>query len=167
MTKRLEDEFNLPSLEEALAQQCDDETAHTESQQALTEVDEIQHALSVSEKIDAALSHVAGMEGHDSEMDDIAAKAIDSYEDLMRLGMNMSDMAAGPVFSNAASMLKIALDARDSKVTRKLKQVDLMLKKARLDQQLKKNTDEVEDVQSTVFDRNELLRMINSNPRDT
>ena len=31
----------------------------------------------------------------DSEMDDIAKQAVESYEQLMTLGMNMTDMAAG------------------------------------------------------------------------
>jgi hypothetical protein len=100
------------------------------------------------------------MDGHDKEMDDIAQQAIDSYQQLMSLGMNMSDMAAGSVFNNAAQMLKIALEAKDSKVSRKLKQVDLMLKKARLDQQTAKE-DPHEEVQAQVLDRNELLKIIN------
>jgi hypothetical protein len=98
------------------------------------------------------------MESHDSEMDDIARQALDSYAQLMALGMNMTDMAAGPVFANAATMLKIALDAKDSKVTRKLKQVDLMLKKARLDKQ---NGVQDDGTAGTQLDRNELLKLIN------
>ena len=108
-----------------------------------------------------ALSEVRGMEAHDSEMDDIARQAIDSYTQLMALGMNMTDMAAGPVFANAANMLKIALEAKDSKVQRKLKQVDLMLKKARVDQTAKKSSDtDAEEINSNTFDRNELLKML-------
>ena len=80
----------------------------------------------------------------------------------MSLGMNMTDMAAGPVFNNAANMLKIALEAKDSKTTRKLKQIDLMLKKARLDQQGAKAEDSQSNI--TAMDRNELLKMLN--PRE-
>jgi len=82
----------------------------------------------------------------------------------MSLGMNMTDMAAGPVFNNAAQMLKIALEAKDSKTTRKLKQIDLMLKKARVDQAEKKLTggDEIENVESRPLDRNELLKILSA-----
>ena len=105
------------------------------------------------------------MEAHDTEMDDIASQAVESYEQLMSLGMNMTDMAAGPVFSNAAAMLKIALEAKDSKTTRKLKQIDLMLKKANLDERVKKNQpEELEDIQSRPLDRNELLKILNPKP---
>lgn len=155
MTKRLEEEFNLPPLEEVLGT-----NSHSETESTDITIQSVEDAISISEKINSALSEVRGMEAHDKEMDDIAQQAIDSYQQLMTLGMNMSDMAAGPVFNNAAQMLKIALDAKDSKVTRKLKQVDLMLKKARLDQQTSKD-DPVEDVKATVLDRNELLKLIN------
>ncbi len=154
MTKRLEEEFNLPPLEEVLGSNS------SEIESTDITIQSVEDAISISEKINSALSEVRGMEAHDKEMDDIAQQAIDSYQQLMTLGMNMSDMAAGPVFNNAAQMLKIALDAKDSKVTRKLKQVDLMLKKARLDQQTSKD-DPVEDVKATVLDRNELLKLIN------
>lgn len=157
MTKRLEEEFNLPPLNEALADKTDSEP-NTSTE---IEIQNVEDAITVSEKINLALSEVRGMDGHDKEMDDIAQQAIDSYQQLMTLGMNMSDMAAGPVFNNAAQMLKIALEAKDSKVTRKLKQVDLMLKKARLDQQENKKDPDAEEVSATVLDRNELLKLIN------
>ena len=153
MTRKLEQEFNLPPMDEV----SDFENASVEDvQQQLQTVEE---ALSVSEKINNALAEVRGMEVHDSEMDDIAVQAVESYEQLMSLGMNMTDMAAGPVFSNAAAMLKIALDAKDSKVSRKLKQIDLMIKKANLDARTAKSDDSVEAT-ATVLDRNELLKML-------
>jgi hypothetical protein len=79
----------------------------------------------------------------------------------MSLGMNLTDMAAGPVFGSATQMLKVALDARDSKVNRKLKQVDMMIKKANLDH--RKDTakgGDAQEVQPNVYDRNELLKML-------
>ena len=48
-------------------------------------------------------------------MNDIAKEALNSYKQLMDLGMNVSDMAAGKVFAEASNMLKIALDASDAK----------------------------------------------------
>jgi len=60
-------------------------------------------------------------------------------------------------------MLKIALEAKDSKVTTKLKQLDLMIKKANLDQRAKKDSpaSEEEEIEARVFDRNDLLAMLN------
>ena len=159
MTKKLEEEFNLPHLDD-LDNEIQEVVPDTQQQIA-----EVQEALTISDKINGALAEVRGMEAHDTEMDDIASQAVESYEQLMSLGMNMTDMAAGPVFSNAAAMLKIALEAKDSKTTRKLKQIDLMLKKANLDERVKKNQpEELEDIQSRPLDRNELLKILNPKP---
>lgn len=163
MTKKLEEEFGLPSMFDTTS--SDTEQDHADVNEP-ADITTIEQALSISEKINGALAEVRGMESHDSEMDDIAQQAVDSYEQLMSLGMNMTDMAAGQVFNNAANMLKIALEAKDSKVNRKLKQIDLMLKKARLDQQEKKNDPDVQEVQATMFDRNELLKMISGKSDD-
>ncbi len=117
-------------------------------------------------KINLAFKEVKGLEDHEVEMNDIAKKAIDSYEQLMNLGMNVSDMAAGKVFAEASNMLKIALDASDAKTKAKLQQIDLMLKKARIDKFSDKGTNE-ESVQATVFDRNDLLKIIKGGGADS
>lgn len=155
MTRKLEEEFNLPHLED-IKDNADESVTNVPSMQT------VEDALTVSEKINKALAEVKGMEHHDSEMDDIAKQAVESYEQLMSLGMNMTDMAAGQVFNNASNMLKIALEAKDSKVNRKLKQVDLMLKKARLDHLENKNGDGSKEVTANVLDRNELLKLLST-----
>ena len=156
MTKKLEEEFNLPPIEEV----TEKETLPTVEESKET-IEEVQGALSVSEKINLAFKEIKGLEEHEVEMNDIAKKAIESYEELMNLGMNVSDMAAGKVFAEASNMLKIALDASDAKTKSKLQQIDLMLKKARIDKFDNKGSD-AESVQATVFDRNELLKIINN-----
>ena len=128
MTKKLEEEFNLPPIEEV----TDTENVPTVAETHEV-IEETQDALSVSEKINLAFKEIKGLEDHEVEMNDIAKKAINSYEQLMSLGMNVSDMAAGKVFAEASNMLKIALDASDAKTKAKLQQIDLMLKKARID----------------------------------
>jgi len=161
MTKKLEEEFNLPPIEEV---------TNTENVPTVAEthdiIEETQDALSVSEKINLAFKEIKGLEDHEVEMNDIAKKAINSYEQLMSLGMNVSDMAAGKVFAEASNMLKIALDASDAKTKAKLQQIDLMLKKARIDKFDNKGANE-ETVQATVFDRNDLLKIIKGGSTDT
>ena len=156
MTKKLEEEFNLPPIEEV----TEKESLPTVEESKET-IEEVQGAISVSEKINLAFKEIKGLEEHEVEMNDIAKKAIESYEQLMNLGMNVSDMAAGKVFAEANNMLKIALDASDAKTKSKLQQIDLMLKKARIDKFDNKGSD-AESVQATVFDRNELLKIINN-----
>ena len=69
MTKRLEEEFNLPPLEEVLGT-----NSHSETESTDITIQSVEDAISISEKINSALSEVRGMEAHDKEMDDIAAK---------------------------------------------------------------------------------------------
>ena len=149
MTKKLEDFFNL-------------EPKELTKENVIVEMQPIHDAIALRDKIDTALESVSNFKEHDIEMDDIAKQAIASYTQLMSVGMNMTDMAAGNVFGNAAQMLKIAKEAKDSKVDRKLKQVDMMLKKLRLDQQDKKD-DSSDGTETTVLDRNELLAAILGN----
>ncbi len=153
MTKKLEEEFNLPAMEEVT-----DIAPPKEDTEEV--IEETKNALSVSEKINLAFKEIKGLEDHEVEMNDIAKKAIDSYEQLMNLGMNVSDMAAGKVFAEASNMLKIALDASDAKTKAKLQQIDLMLKKARIDKFSDKGSGDAQSVEATVFDRNELLKLI-------
>lgn len=158
MTRKLEEEFNLPPMEEAIGFD-DDETPSVE--ETKTEIEVISHGLSVAEKINDAFREIRGLETHETEMDDVAEKAIDSYTQLMNLGMNVSDMAAGKVFAEASNMLKIALEAKDSKTKAKLHQLDLMMKKARLDKMKNQNGGDDGDVKaSQIYDRNELLRIM-------
>lgn len=165
MTKKLEELFDLPEMDQYdEPQEEHDEQAQEqpESVDPEKQLAEIQNALDISTKINLALKDVQGMENHDGEMDAIADKALDAYQQLMNLGHNVGDMAAGQIFSNAASMLETALKARDSKVSRKLKQIDLMLKKANLDHRIAKEEgkDQDDDAQDAkVYDRNELIKM--------
>ena len=108
MTKKLEEEFNLPPIEEV-----NEVVPSKEETQEI--IEETQNALSVSEKINLAFKEIKGLEDHEVEMNDIAKEALNSYKQLMDLGMNVSDMAAGKVFAEASNMLKIALDASDAK----------------------------------------------------
>ena len=160
MTKKLEEEFNLPPIEEALAQEKEETPTVEDSK---NEIVEIKEQMSISEKINSAFKEIRGLESHESEMDDIGRKAIDSYEQLMNLGMNVSDMAAGKVFAEASNMLKIALDASDGKAKAKLQQIDLMIKKARLDNNTGKNDTTADG--ELLYDRNELLKIINKNDK--
>ena len=93
-------------------------------------------------------------------MDDIAQQAVDSYQQLMNLGMNVGDREAGSIFDSAAKMLKTALEAKDSKIESKLKQIDLMIKKGRLDNNAQSTS--TSGSNGTVVDRNELLKIINT-----
>tara|TARA_B100000902_G_scaffold5970_1_gene7811 strand:+ start:5921 stop:6421 length:501 start_codon:yes stop_codon:yes gene_type:complete len=163
MTKKLEEEFNLPPIEEATKKDSSyDKPSYdnpTDPTTEIVEVKDVETALSNAEKIDQALQNVKGLDDHDVEMDDIGQQAMDSYQQLMNLGMNVGDREAGHIFDSASKMLKTALEAKESKVNAKLKQIDLMLKKARVDGT---NNGNGTSSGGTSLDRNELLRIINN-----
>jgi hypothetical protein len=51
----------------------------------------------------------------------------------MDLGMNVEARYSGRVFEVAASMLKNAIDAKSAKIDKKLKMIELQLKKQKMD----------------------------------
>ena len=158
MTKKLEELFDLPQEE---SEDSDDEETTTDVGEQET-IPVLADNLDELEKISAALPAVRGLEASDSEMDDLADKAVKSFDDLMDLGMNIDSRWASDVFNTASSMLGHAITAKNAKMNKKLKMIELQLKKARLDQQAAKNTDD--DVEQTgtgqVLDRNELLQRL-------
>jgi hypothetical protein len=97
-------------------------------------------------------------------MDDLAGKAVKGYEDMMDLGMNVDSRWASDIFGVASQMLGHAITAKTAKLNKKLKMVDLQLKKANLDQKAKANSEETVDGTGVVLDRNALLdRLLNDN----
>ena len=69
----------------------------------------------------------------DKELTEVADKAMEAYEDLMDLGMNVESRYSGRVFEVAGNMLRTNLDAKVAKLDKKLKMVELQLKKEKMD----------------------------------
>jgi hypothetical protein len=122
-----------------------------------------QEAYSNLEKIENALPQVRGLEASDNEMDDLAKLAIDSFNDLSNLGMQVDSRFASEIFSVAGNMLGHAITAKTAKMNKKLKMIELQLKKAQLDQKEAAKTKELDDIpvgEGSLIDRNELLKTI-------
>ena len=127
MTKKLEELFDLaPSAEK---------TAEPAPQPAEDFRAQLQILDENIDKIDAALPGVRGLDANDEEMDGLADLAKSSYNDLMDLGMQVDSRFASEIFSVASNMLGHAITAKTAKMDKKLKMIDLQLKKMRLDQQ--------------------------------
>lgn len=119
--------------------------------------------VTMEEKVEHALTVVGDLNIHDAEMDRIAQEALESYEEFKQFGLNSSEAHAGKILDSATAMLKTALEARDSKAQRRMKTLDLQLKKMRLDLQKLKNSDESHLPDGGEFDRNHLLRLLAGN----
>jgi hypothetical protein len=126
------------------------------TQYAITEID------NAIDKIDAALPSVRDLEASDGDMDELAQKATETFDDLMDLGMQVDSRYASEIFAVAGAMLGHALTAKTAKMNKKLKMIQLQLQKAKLDLDREKragDTEEesVETAEGQVLSRNDLL----------
>ena len=114
------------------------------------------------DKIDAALPAVRDLDASDQELNDIAAKATETFENLTDLGFNVDSRFAAELFAVAGTMLGHALTAKTTKLQKKLKVLDLQMKKMKLDADAVKNSGEepTQTAHGQVLSRNDLLEMI-------
>jgi hypothetical protein len=111
------------------------------------------------------------LEAADAEMDELAELAKDKFTDLMDLGLQVEARFSGTIFQTAGVLLGHAITAKQAKLDKKLKMVDLQLKKMNLDRQIAKDAaalakasgeadDGAVEGQGMVMDRNALLAEI-------
>jgi hypothetical protein len=163
MTKKLEELFDLPT-DEGLTEEVvpDNVPEPTPENNPI-----MQNTLSELDKVQAALPQVRGLEASDTEMDELADKATKGFDDLMDLGMNVDSRWASDIFGVASTMLGHAITAKTAKLNKKLKMVDLQLKKANLDQKAISNNEEIATGTGVVLDRNALLdRLLNKDKEE-
>jgi hypothetical protein len=155
MTKKLEELFEFDKLEQD--QESDTSTLTVEQTRvAIVAID------TNIDKIDLALPAVRDLDTSDRELDELADLAKQSYQDLSDLGMNVDSRFAAELFAVAGTMLGHALTAKTTKLNKKLKMIDLQLKKARLDQQAP-DTELLPTAEGQILSRNDLLeRLIGS-----
>jgi hypothetical protein len=151
MTRKLEDLFDLPSSVEIETENEIPTIAETRAQLAV-----IDDAI---DKIDSALPAVRDLDASDGEMDELADLAKDSYKDLVDLGMQVDSRFASEIFNVAGTMLGHAITAKTAKMNKKLKVIDLQLKKMRLDQQTPEEQ-QLATAQGQVLNRNDLLERL-------
>ena len=156
MTKKLEDLFNLeetkkkePSPKKEAVKDHTEVRSLDDSYKAVAEITRDLPAIRELEEVD------------DRELDNLATKAEQAYDDLMDLGMNVEVRYAGRIFEVAGTMMKNAIDAKAAKIDKRLKAVDLQLKKYKIDKDTPEEGDGVINGQGYVItDRNELLKKL-------
>ena len=158
MTKKLEELFDLESAEKT-AKSASKENHRPEP----SEVASLDDSYKAVAEITRELPQIKELNDlDDSELDHLASKAEQAYDDLMDLGMNVEVRYSGRIFEVAGTMLKNAIDAKAAKVEKKLKAVDLQLKKYKIDKD--SSSEESNDVINgqgyIITDRNELLKKL-------
>ena len=157
MTKKLEELLNLPESQEIIKEEesKSNDVVKAEQQEDFRDIAEL-------DKITAALPAVKGLgELADKELNAIADKATTAYDDLMDLGMNVESRYSGRVFEVAGGMLKTSLDAKVAKMDKKLKMIELQLKKEKQTQSDTSDNGNIVNGQGyVVTDRNSLLEKL-------
>jgi len=166
MTKKLEELLNLPDSKEVIDQVKSDHKK-SESKTIIEQQDQTFDAMAEFDKINAALPAVKGLgQKADDELEDIAQRALGAYEDLMDLGMNVESRYSGRVFEVAGSMLKTGLDAKVAKMDKRLKMIELQLKKEKMDKDSNPGDGMIEGEGYVVTDRNSLLERLKGLDKD-
>jgi hypothetical protein len=155
MTKKLEELFDLPSSESISDHLID--SSHLTIEDTKTIISNVDTTI---DKIDAALAEVSDVDQSDSELDEIANLAKKSFEDLSDLGMNVDSRFAAEIFSVAGTMLGHALSAKTAKMNKKLKMIDLQMKKLKMDRDLKDVEGPSETAQGQILNRNDILERL-------
>lgn len=130
MTKKLEEVFGFPPIEETNTL---DETLPEVPEEIQEQLNVANATIDMANRVDIALPTVTDMASAERELDKLANTAQEQSERLMDLGFNVDDRNAGKIFEVAAQLLKTAVDAKTAKIDKKLKMVELQLRKARMD----------------------------------
>ena len=153
MTKKLEELLNLPTDDEPLVEPTPVDTVPTIN---------LEERLEEFDKIASALPRVKGLgDMADVELDALANKAEQAYDDLMDLGMQVDPRYGSRMFEIAAQMMNAAITAKTNKIDKKLKMVDLQLKKLAIDKKHgNEGGDTVEGQGYILTDRNSILEKL-------
>ncbi len=151
--KKLEEILNLPENKK--------EVKNTQKENLPVDATAMLRDISEFDKISAALPVVKGLgDVGDKELDDLAQRATDAYDDLMDLGMNVEARYSGRIFEVAGTMLKNAIDAKSAKLDKKLKMIELQLKKQQIDQKAGQEDTAIQGQGVIITDRNSLIEKL-------
>jgi hypothetical protein len=158
MTKKLEELFNLDDKQINIVPKSINE----ELVEKATEVKTLDESIEAVNQITKNLPQIVELNDlNDSELDNLAAKAEQAYDDLMDLGMNVEVRYASRIFEVASSMMSNAITAKSTKIDKKLKAIDIQLKKYKIDKDNNEDPNDVINGQGYVItDRNELIKKL-------
>lgn len=152
--KKLEELLDMPDSREIVAQEKSKKSVAQRAESA----DPIFRSVKELDKISEALPKVSGLgNASDAEFDELARRATEAYDDLMELGMNVEARYSSRIFEVASSMLKNAIDAKTAKIDKKLKMIDLQMKRYKLQPSKDGEGEDTPKQGGVTTDRNSLL----------
>lgn len=166
MSKKLEDLFNLPATD------ISDDAEEDVKEVKKVDLSQLKDIDKTIDKIDIALPSVRDLEASDEEMDDLAQLSKQAFNDLLDMGLSVDPRFGGKLLEVAASMMGHSIAAKSAKIDKKLRMVELQLRKASLDQKeralsAKQGAEEEETTsKGVVMDRNALLKELLDQAKD-
>lgn len=156
MTKKVDEFFDLPPMEEALAEQNADKLE--------SKLEEVSNTLTNLPRNAGILANVME-DQHDRETEEIRKKAIALCDEVAEVARNVNPERSARLFEVAGQMLKTGLDASNSKSEKQLKAAKLKLEARRLkiDDEL---IGEISHGKVILADRNALLKQLVAESRD-
>jgi hypothetical protein len=157
MTKQLSDLFNLDEPEDT-----DDDKEEEKSTSEPTDSKALETTMQTIDKIDKALPMVKNLEAHENEMDELGDLAKTAFTDIMDLAYNVDPSRAGRMMEVAGQMLGHAITAKSAKMDKKLKMLDLQLRKAKMDSGMRSSgiDEDAIDGEGVILDRNTLMQQV-------
>lgn len=180
MSKTIQDALDLPTLENLLrtSHPTDDvETGDPEINEDGEVVEQEEPTDALSMQMSTALSsgvvtgdmhEIQQAKDHEESMDGMYEETMGHAKDLMDLGYNVDTRSAGRIFETAATMYKLALDAKNSKRKAQLDLMKLHQEQQKIDLLIKNSqggdgnasNGSIDSGSVIVEDRNELLRQL-------
>jgi hypothetical protein len=164
MSRKIEEIFDLPP---ANAVEDDDTDFPITLEETGFNLSMLHDTLEIADRINQALPLVRDLNSLDADMDKYADQAMKAFKDLMDLGQNVDDRNAAAIFDVAGKMMTNAISAKTAKAEKKLKMLDLQLRKARLDLDTRKvdaillsAVEPEEGVAEEFEDRNSLINAV-------
>lgn len=116
---------------------------------------------------DRAILDLSEVAQHSTDMDTLATTAMDGYEIIIELAENAEPNQTARLLEVAATMMKNAIDAKNSKVKARHKAAELLLKRRVVENNEELDDASVIDEEETVSgDRNKILDMITGKNQD-
>jgi hypothetical protein len=170
MSKSIQDALDLPTLEDLLKAPRQTDEGEEITDEMVEEADDN----SIVEEMSTALATGAVTRDmhqerealdHAKRTDYLHDEVLQHAKDLMDLGYNVDTRSAGKIFQTAASMYKLALEAKNSKRDAQLKALRIELDERRLDQMAKQNNGDdnnnvVPGEHVIIEDRNEMIKRL-------
>lgn len=169
MSRSIQESLDLPVLEDLLKSAS---TTDAEDEPEVTDdmVEDFSGSSELSTSMNSGLIKPEVLDdqqarSHSSSMDTIHRDALQHSKDLMDLGYNVDIRSASKIFESAAGMMRLAMDAANSKREAQLKRRKLDLDAAKLEILLKnakggQQAGDTVDAEAVVIveDRNEILK---------